>query len=718
MPKLPLIFLTNWLTYLLNLEIKPTEVKHRLISIFLNPYVIAFAIALFVIWLIPDYFSKYQVVLDESEFVNGDKNNRVYFSDLDGDGKSEKIIAQLSTTNSASYVVYNANGDFIDQFNFAGQFPNISKKLWFQDANTNHIKEIYFISKRNDSAFLNIFEPKDWSKFNPKEIYVDSIATYNGDQYFGYENISENEAFVKCEGKGDVVFALRAGFSCYPRKIYKYSWANDQIIASPYLANPEIVSSAFDLDQDGKLEYLLEGNSAGNTNVTKYSQRSDYSTWLTVLDDNLEFMFEPFEFKSTGNIQLQAYRRHSQAFIVGYFRSNKPENIPSKYFKVNASGQFLREIELPKGFYTLLYKIDEHTNAFFERSRGELFFYDLDLNFLKKLYLKKDLALFSYDLNFDGKKEWIGLYLDNQTATIWDDTFKHPVTFEFTNNEGDTYDRGIKMVGPKKLQLYFKKGNELNLFSYGENPFYFFKYVVYLGIYGLVLLIIWLILKGHELREAKKRMIEQEIADLQLKTIKNQVDPHFVFNAINTISEMTLMDNKLEADRFIGEFSNLMRKTLGRSDKISTTIEDELSYVENYLRLQQIRYNRKFDYSVEVGKDVDTKELIPKHVIYTFVENAVKYGLPRDKQGCIKVLVSNKNNVLIMAVEDNGPGLKQQVDPKYSTGTGLKVIKQIFELYSKRFGVKVDHSINNILDENQHILGTRAEVKMRLKKSD
>ena len=102
---------------------------------------------------------------------------------------------------------------------------------------------------------------------------------------------------------------------------------------------------------------------------------------------------------------------------------------------------------------------------------------------------------------------------------------------------------------------------------------------------------------------------------MQLKTIKNQVDPHFVFNAINTISEMTLMDNKLEADKFITRFSGFMRETLNHSDKIVTSLKEEIDYTENFIKLQQIRYNYSFDLEINIDKTINQDTKVPKHVL-------------------------------------------------------------------------------------------------------
>ncbi len=230
---------------------------------------------------------------------------------------------------------------------------------------------------------------------------------------------------------------------------------------------------------------------------------------------------------------------------------------------------------------------------------------------------------------------------------------------------------------------------------------------------GLVLLIE----KGQNIRNEKQRLIETEIAELQLKTIKNQVDPHFVFNAINTLSELHLMDNKLEADQFIVEFSDLMRKTLSQSDKISTELETEIKYVENYLRLQRIRLNNTFSYAIKIDKNVDQTMTIPKHALYTYVENAVKYGLTNTSETkSIIIDIQKEHNCILLQVIDNGQGVESKKAKRISTGTGLNIMSQIFKLYEKRFRYTIKHSVETIFDKENTTKGTKAEVRICRKK--
>jgi len=210
----------------------------------------------------------------------------------------------------------------------------------------------------------------------------------------------------------------------------------------------------------------------------------------------------------------------------------------------------------------------------------------------------------------------------------------------------------------------------------------------------------------------KQRVIEDQISKLQIKTIKNQVDPHFVFNAVNTISEMMLTDDKLEADRFISKFSKLMRETLQKSDKISTTLQEELNYVENYIQLQQIRFSNSFTYKIKKDIDIDYQTLVPKHVLYSYVENAIKHGLSdRSKNSLLTISAKLKNKDILLSVEDNGGGIdKSKNSIKNSTGSGIKIMEDMYTLYEKLYKKKIKHKMVELFDKDGKKVGIRVEV--------
>ena len=216
------------------------------------------------------------------------------------------------------------------------------------------------------------------------------------------------------------------------------------------------------------------------------------------------------------------------------------------------------------------------------------------------LHIEPNFYLDHLDIEGDKKMEWISYNYDN--LIIYRENFKDPVSFQLPISNNDRLHYGLKQVSDTQNELYFQKGDQYFLYSYFKNPFFNFKYLFYVGIFLVISGLVFLLMKLQKIRMQKQRAIENEIAELQIKAIKNQVDPHFVFNAINTISEMTLMDNKLEAHDFICRYSDFMRNTLQSSDKVSTTLKEEIDYAENFIKLQKIRYQNKFDYQIDIDK--------------------------------------------------------------------------------------------------------------------
>jgi LytS/YehU family sensor histidine kinase len=131
--------------------------------------------------------------------------------------------------------------------------------------------------------------------------------------------------------------------------------------------------------------------------------------------------------------------------------------------------------------------------------------------------------------------------------------------------------------------------------------------------------------------------------------------------------------------------------------------------VKNYLELQKIRFKDKFDYSVSVGTNIAPDTQVPKMIIQTFAENAVKHGLMhRMKDGRLDIIVENADTCLQIVIEDNGVGRERAVELNTgSTGKGLKIINQIVALYKKLYNTEITQEIIDLTDENGNSSGTR-----------
>jgi LytS/YehU family sensor histidine kinase len=174
---------------------------------------------------------------------------------------------------------------------------------------------------------------------------------------------------------------------------------------------------------------------------------------------------------------------------------------------------------------------------------------------------------------------------------------------------------------------------------------------------------------------------------------------------------MTLTDDKLEADRFISKFSKLMRETLQKSDKITTTLQEEIDYVENYIQLQQIRFNNGFNYQLKKGLNVDYRMQVPNHVIYTYVENAIKHGLSGHSEDNLSINICPIPEGISILIENNGGGIDtSSVRKKNSTGNGMKIMEKMYTLYEKLYHKKITHQMTEIKDKEGNITGVSIKV--------
>ncbi len=132
---------------------------------------------------------------------------------------------------------------------------------------------------------------------------------------------------------------------------------------------------------------------------------------------------------------------------------------------------------------------------------------------------------------------------------------------------------------------------------------------------------------------------ERELMSFRFRALKNQVDPHFTLNALNSIAHMQEHGQQEKASRFLVKFSRMIHRTLENSDKIETSLEDELSFVRDYLDVQQMRFREAFNYEISMDDDELNDLPLPRHLIHTFVENALKHGIrPLDEGGLIRVV--------------------------------------------------------------------------------
>jgi sensor histidine kinase YesM len=161
----------------------------------------------------------------------------------------------------------------------------------------------------------------------------------------------------------------------------------------------------------------------------------------------------------------------------------------------------------------------------------------------------------------------------------------------------------------------------------------------------------------------------------------------------------------------MNKFTQLLRGLTNDAERIYRSLGEELVFVTTYLDLEKLRFGEKFNYEVTIGDGVSQREQVPKLVLHTFAENAIKHGImSRAEGGILKIRADRDKDYLILSIEDNGIGRLKAEGQSTSTGKGLKLTKEFYDILNQINKKPIKHSIVDLYNENGDATGTRVEV--------
>lgn len=214
------------------------------------------------------------------------------------------------------------------------------------------------------------------------------------------------------------------------------------------------------------------------------------------------------------------------------------------------------------------------------------------------------------------------------------------------------------------INAFGVKSNVARLHITVEKPFYFETWFIVLVV-ALLIAVIWFGLnrriKKIMQQESEKTTLQKEISDLEQLALRSQMNPHFIFNCLNSIQQYVFDKNVIDANRFISEFSSLIRQTLDLSSRKLITLEEEIKYLETYIKLEQARFENSFEYEILLGEGLHPDQLyLPSLLLQPFVENSIRHGIRNLKttNGKILITFSAEAGYLVCIIEDNGVGRK------------------------------------------------------------
>ncbi len=227
--------------------------------------------------------------------------------------------------------------------------------------------------------------------------------------------------------------------------------------------------------------------------------------------------------------------------------------------------------------------------------------------------------------------------------------------------------------------------------------------------------------KTAQLKDALSFLKEEHMQAMKFHSLllSSQMNPHFIFNSLNSVQFYILDQNVEPAINYISEFSGLMRLTLDNSNNEAISIEDEIVFLEKYMKLEQERFSHKFDYEITIGDDVFEDEvMIPPMLLQPIIENTIVHGIRnKEGKGMIKIEFDDDEDTLICAIEDDGVGreveeMKKQLrrGDNFST-IGMNISQTRLDLLNKIYNNQFSMSIDDLKDDAGNAIGTRIELR-------
>lgn len=249
-----------------------------------------------------------------------------------------------------------------------------------------------------------------------------------------------------------------------------------------------------------------------------------------------------------------------------------------------------------------------------------------------------------------------------------------------------------------------------------------FIFLIILLFFASVLLLLRYLLNRKHRKQLKEASLKKQIAEIELKAIKAQINPHFIFNTLNSIQYFIGNQKTEEAESYLSKLGSLLRKTLDFSSKSEVTVDDEINYLSNYLQLEKLRFDEHFSYSIQnhLPPHLSQQLKMPPMVLQPHIENALKHsfqGLNNAKK-VMDIAFNLVNQQLVCTVQDNGIGRKASLEKKKNIqlsyiSKGIELSEAKLEMFEKLTGRNVQTEIVDLY-RNETPIGTKVIITINV----
>lgn len=258
-----------------------------------------------------------------------------------------------------------------------------------------------------------------------------------------------------------------------------------------------------------------------------------------------------------------------------------------------------------------------------------------------------------------------------------------------------------------------KKQEEIDTLAY-ENQMTENLVIMLLLVLAVLLLAIIFVYRVNKLKVANKQ------SELEQKLLRSQMNPHFIFNAISSIQNFVQKNKPNEASEYLSNFAKLMRHILVNSREEFIALEDEVNTLENYLKLQQLRYNNQFNFEINISDKIDPEEIVlPPMLLQPFVENCIKHGIAKKMEylGFITINFKSDSGKLIAELSDNGIGRQKasEENEKKHISLATKITRERLNHLGRAFRKKASIEIVDLKCDKNTANGTMVIIKLPIR---
>ncbi|HRE37873.1 MAG TPA: histidine kinase [Chitinophagaceae bacterium] len=221
-----------------------------------------------------------------------------------------------------------------------------------------------------------------------------------------------------------------------------------------------------------------------------------------------------------------------------------------------------------------------------------------------------------------------------------------------------------------------------------------------------------------EVKEQELSNINEQLAEAKLSALQAQMNPHFVFNALNSIKRMILDGDDDKASRYLSKFAHMIRMTLNHSKETFVTIAENIEYIKTYLGMEQLRFNDSFKWTITIADNIDADETrIASLMIQPLVENAIWHGLLHsEKEKILSISFTRNEDTITCIIEDNGIGIRKSQKAKEQhqsnhRSVGLDNLYNRIKILNEKFNAGYSLIITDCSENNENCTGTRVTLK-------